>query len=102
MDESAFRNGQRQKHRATFSVDRYGSVVCDALCEIRKVWPGDEAPQSEKLEKGRKINVEFRKCEFPSIATSFRSYKIVAARALQNLEYGEELRADYGDNYESC
>lgn len=61
---------------------------------------GDEAPEAEKLGKERKNNVEFYQTESPSSATSFRSYKILAVRALRNVRYGEELFVDYGNNYD--
>lgn len=66
----------------------------------KKYLPGDEAPESEELWKEWKINFEFNQIDFPSSATSFTPYELLAVRALGNLKYVEGLFVHYGDNYD--
>lgn len=62
--------------------------------------PGDEAPEDEKLRKERRNNVEFYHTECLYSTTTFRSYKVLAVRPLQEFQYGEEIFVGYGNNYE--
>lgn len=61
-----------------------------------KHFPGDGAPENEKLGKASKNNIEIYQTEPPSGATSFSLNKLLTIRASQNLKHGEKLFADYG------
>lgn len=63
-------------------------------------FPGNEAAESEKQQNLRKNNVKFYRTVSPSSTTSFRSYQLIAAKAMRNLKYGNKLSVDYGSNYE--
>lgn len=61
--------------------------------------PGDEMPESKKLQKERKNDVEFYQIESLFRATTFTSCKLQVLSALRNEKYGEEIFADFGTNY---
>lgn len=73
-----------------------------AICYVKngRYLPGDEVPEHDKLRKKRRNNVESRQTDYPSSTTSFRSYKVPAVNAYQNMKYGEELVLDYGNRYQ--
>lgn len=80
-------------------MDSFGCVLCEALCEDGRNFPGEEKPQSEKLWKNGNSNFEFYQIESPSRATSSKSYRLLAVRVLQNLKYGEKILVDDGNKY---
>lgn len=60
----------------------------------------DEVAEGEEWRKEEKDNAGFNQTESPSSKTCFRSYKLLAFRAFQNLKLGEELLVGYGSSYE--
>lgn len=74
-----------------------------AMCyvENERNFPLDGKQFDEKLRKERKPSIEFYQTDFPSVAASFRSYRLLAARTWRKLKYGEEIFVDYDNSYES-
>lgn len=60
---------------------------------------GDEAAVGEKQRAERRKNIEFYQTESLSCASSFNSYKLLAARVLQNMKYRAILVVEYGGYY---
>lgn len=63
-----------------------------------RYFPRIEAPDSEKMQKGRKQNVRVYHTEFSSSATYFGSCMLPPVSALRNLRFGVKLFVNYINN----
>lgn len=100
MGKSTSGDGHGQKYGAGFYVDSSGSVLYSEFCEQSEMLPMGWSTRVWEAMKEAENNVSFYQTGSPSKATSFRSYRLLAVAALQDLKYDEKLFVDNGNNFE--
>lgn len=80
-------------------------IVRAPNCTIRYVsdgryLPRGEAPEVRNLRKQPRNNIVLYQTKSASRITSFRSYTLLAIRAMRRLRDGEDLFADYDSSYQ--